>query len=451
MTLGYINELLTREEFFKKIYNKSKSIDSEGNAKSYLATLDHYSKDKYGLETGQIMADLRLDVKSTNSQAKVFRYLNDYVEWLLENHPNIIIKRGKNKSALTYLKAKNANSITAYFSMARRYLKLCGGIRINDDDIRDYITFPRSITDDEEAQPLTPEIARDVISRTRDQKRVTLYYFMKDTGFRISEAGSTQKKHIHLETKPPSVFLPKANSKGKVASSWVYLTNETAKRIVILIKNLDDQDYPFKRYNEQPLKQFRENELEVLRIVYKKIGLNERYSHNNRYKFNIHSWRAFCATQYAKNTSEEAAHGYIRHKKYLQQYIRKTDSEKIQLFERASFDLTLDESARKQVELDIIRREKFELEKQKHDIEEMKEEINRIKLQNDISNLLKEKLIDWAENNHDKMTSLQAVKMDFTASENFGKLVEHYLKGHHGDLAELKERIDKSQIRTIQN
>lgn len=410
MALDYLSSLLTKEEFFEKIYSKSNSKDSEGNARSYIAALDYYSLDKYYLPTEKIMSDLRSDLKKNGDISKASNYLNNFVLWLSKDHENIIISKGKNKQAKTFLKKKNPNSITAYFSMARRYLKLCGGIRINDDDVRDFITIPRSITDDEDAEPITLEIARDIIANTKDPKRRTMYYFMKDTGFRISETGLTQKKHIHLEMNPPSVFIPKINSKGKVASSWVYLTGESAKRISILIKNMTDDDFVFKRYNEQPLKSFRENELELIRLVYDKLGLVERYAHNNRYKYNLHSWRAFCATQFSKNTSEELAHGYIRHKKYLAQYIRKTDEEKRELFKKASVNLTLDESERKQMELDKALKENYELELRNRRIEDLEKRFEKELVKDKEMQKIKDKMLSHGYDSSKDQDNINMIK-----------------------------------------
>ncbi len=52
------------------------------------------------------------------------------------------------------------------------------------------------------------------------------------------------------------------------------------------------------------------------------LGYTERYESNNRYKKNMHSLRAFCATQLAEVHGEEFGHGFIGHKGYLSQYIR---------------------------------------------------------------------------------------------------------------------------------
>jgi len=120
-------------------------------------------------------------------------------------------------------------------------------------------------------------------------------------------------------------------------------------------------------------------------------------------------------------------------------------------YQKAIPELTIDDSSRKQAELDILRQEKSELEKKNQDIENMKEEIKRINLRNELSDLLKQKMIDWVEKNPDNMTSSQAAKADIIASNKFGELVEHYLKDHQGNISDLKQRIANAIIETREN
>ena len=53
-----------------------------------------------------------------------------------------------------------------------------------------------------------------------------------------------------------------------------------------------------------------------------RLGCTQRYSHNNRFKINLHALRAFTVTQLAEAYSEEFGHEFIGHKGYLKQYIR---------------------------------------------------------------------------------------------------------------------------------
>ena len=110
------------------------------------------------------------------------------------------------------------------------------------------------------------------------------------------------------------------------------------------------------------------------------LGYTKRYEHNKRNKKNIHSIRAFCATQYEEGTkSERLAHGYIGHKRYLEQYLRQSDEKKILRFRQTEPFLSLYnriEVVDQSEELQKLRRELEEQKRSKK--EEIKELVTSI-------------------------------------------------------------------------
>ena len=165
---------------------------------------------------------------------------------------------------------------------------------------------------------------------------------MNDTGFRISEAGQIQEKHIHFDKNPVEVYLPQENSKGKNAGGTRYVRPETAKRLRVLCRG-NPEYFVFKMYDSQNIIRFRHNELARIRKTYDSLGMTERYDESGRHKYNLHSWRKRCATEYARKNGEALAHGYIRHRKHLAMYIIKTKEERISYFQKAVIDLAIDE------------------------------------------------------------------------------------------------------------
>ena len=365
--LDYISDRITRNEFLEKIYSKSGSDSAVETAKAHLNNLDYFCQDKYNRETITVLADLREDMERTRSPIKVLRFLDEFVKWLLVDHPNILLSKGVHNSTKYPLKRKNKNSIPVYFTTIRKYLSQVGGIRLHNDDIKMDVIIPKATSggyEDEESEPLTAEQARKVIEITTNQKSITLYHTMNDTGFRISEAGKIQEKHINFEKRPVEIFLPTENSKGKTAGGTRYVRIETAKRLKVLC-NENENHFVFKKYDKQNIVQFRHNELARIRKTYDKIGMNERYEESGRHKFNLHSWRKRCATEYARKNGEALAHDYIRHRKYLGMYIVKSKEERISYFERAMVDLAIDEIEKSQCIIDKKDKEIFELKKMK--------------------------------------------------------------------------------------
>ena len=112
MPVNYISTLLTREEFFDKAYQKGKSRAHEeffdkayqkGKSraherltKSALSNFDSFCLDKYGFETKKIMEDLREEIADTQDVSKVLKLLQDFVDWLGVDHPEL--NQGKSTS-----------------------------------------------------------------------------------------------------------------------------------------------------------------------------------------------------------------------------------------------------------------------------------------------------------------------------------------------------------------
>jgi len=185
---------------------------------------------------------------------------------------------------------------------------------------------------------------------------------MNDTGFRISEAGQIQEKHIDFQKNPVEIVLPQNNSKGKSAGGIRYIRRETAKRIKLLCNGSQDR-FIFKLHDSQSILQFRHNELARIRKTYDLLGMTERFEDTGRHKFNLHSWRKRCATEYARSNGESLAHGYIRHRKYLEMYIVKSKEERISYFQKAVIDLAIDEIEKAKQEINSKDQELIDIKK----------------------------------------------------------------------------------------
>jgi len=128
MSVTYISELLTREEFYDRAFQKGKSKAYERLTRAAISNLDAFCKDKYGLETDRIIKDLREEIKQTQDVTKALRFLQAFVDWLVIDHPDLLTK---NKQPV---KGKVPQAIRNYVSRARKYMKLCGGVKIGVED-----------------------------------------------------------------------------------------------------------------------------------------------------------------------------------------------------------------------------------------------------------------------------------------------------------------------------
>lgn len=378
MSLSYINRLLTRDEFLEKTFKKGKSKDYQNFTISVLKDLDRFADHTYHKTLEEIMTDLKENMDKEDNPDYALKFLQDYIDWLEIDHPDILITWNKHQKNPKPLKKKSPLAIRNYVSRARRFLKLCGGIRLEDSDIADYLTFPVDDSDEERNEPFLKSELQLILDSIPDPRRKAMVYFMKDTATRIIETMRIKKKYIDLSTNPVSVNLPKSILKNKKRKRTAYLSKETEPKIRQLLKTLDDEDLVFT--NNPNSTMARDNEEHVWRRLVVKCGFDEKYS-NGHLKKNIHSIRAFCMTSLKEATKDaDYAHGYCGHERYLQQYVRLTQERQIELFKESEPYLTLSETVTINDDSKQVQELKEKLEKYKQ-FESIVDKIDQPKLE----------------------------------------------------------------------
>lgn len=328
-------ETVSEEAFYKRVYKKSNSRDSEIQARAAVSNIKHYCKDEFDEDEKTVLTSL----KKQDSVGALFVFLNDFIDWMGDDHPNILYRRNKLQKNPSFLRKKKATTIIPYMYVLKKFLKLCYGIRADPDDWKTELELP--LKEEIEPEPITPEELRAILDAIPDPQRKTMTMAGKDTGFRILELLKTKREHIDFTKDPVEIKLPNKLMKGKRGGRTAYITSETRPRLALLCKSLEPGQYVF--HNNSDIYSARNNFEEWWnRLVKKKCGFTEKYE-NGRLKKNFHSVRAFCATQYsdAPQHSSDDGHGYIGHKAYLAQYIRQSDEKKINKFKRAESYLSV--------------------------------------------------------------------------------------------------------------
>jgi len=328
--MSYISDVLTDEEFFKKCGARSRH--SEKMSRNAITNLDWFCKDKYNTTTKKIILDLKKECDKLGNTKKACKFLAEFLDWLDLDHLDILDKGGRP------VKKKRFKSKENCLGFSKKYLRLCGGIKIDIEDYKDFITIPLD-ADQEEPEPLTHDELKIVILNTHSPTRKALYMVKKDTAHRIGALVQVRKKHFDMTKDPPTLLIPKMLMKDKKSSPAKYISRETTPGLKQLLKNKDDNDLVFGT-NENPDKALAAEETAWSRLVYK-VGMSEKYS-NGRLKKNLHSIKSFCETQIKEATKDkDYADAYGDHARYLSQYIRLSEERKIQLFRQAESNLSL--------------------------------------------------------------------------------------------------------------
>lgn len=312
---------ISRDEFYKNLERKSGSENTSANARTALNNFELFCKHEYKQNLEQAIGELHKYEKQDGNQNRALICLDRFCKFLQEDHPDILVTRNP-KSKKKPFKAKMPSSIQVYMPYVLRFMRV-RGLKISRDDLQDFVTLPQVI-EENDPEPFTHDEIRQLCQKANVQRRL-FYLVLKDSGLRLMEGLSLQKRHINFNNDPVEINLPAKYTKGKKKSRLTFLSCETAPDLKRFTQHLDD-DTPI--FSTNPKMKFAiGNEQRYFQKIRNQLGKEnpaflEKYQHNDRYKKNIHSLRAFCSTQAEEVVSESFAHGILGHKKYLSQYIR---------------------------------------------------------------------------------------------------------------------------------
>ncbi len=342
--LEIISDRISEEEFYKRFLKKTNSTGTLIQAKNSIRDFKRFLNHKYPKLANKMLDLLYEDYNKTKDPKKAIDLLVVYFNWLQEDHLDVKLE----STSSPYQKAKSPSALHGFMNYARRYVRLVGGIKVTTEDISENVTYPVMVKDDD-PEPLTLEQFNKIVDNTTVYGRKVKYFVIRDIGCRNIESMRLTKKMITFDVDEgiAKVRLPQSIVKGKTKARDNYLTVETAKKLKELVKDLKDDDPIFwtiylkkSESDEFNITNITRTEVEALTRVREKIAksdsaFSEKYSHNGFHKISLHAIRAFTSTAYSKANGDDMGHGYIGHKQYLEQYIRRSEAEKIQMFKKA--------------------------------------------------------------------------------------------------------------------
>ncbi|MEM2160779.1 MAG: tyrosine-type recombinase/integrase [Candidatus Nitrosotenuis sp.] len=256
-------------------------------------------------------------------------------------------------------------TIRALFSNVRKYLYYLG-IKTDIQDIKENLRFGKKVQ--EERHPLSQKEYRAIIDGfATNPRRQALFLALGSSGMRIGEALRLRKKDLDLTTKRIKVNIS-AESKTKQGRS-TFISKEAEEKLRPILAKLHPNDLVFSRSGgvADPV-----NECAALKMLLKKLGMDERYDSNQHHKITTHSFRAYFFTKAARKHGENYAHRMTGHGGYLIQYDRITEDEKLNMYLELEPDLMIYDQTKN--ELEITR-----LKKENEIIGELQAQINKLK------------------------------------------------------------------------
>lgn len=109
-------------------------------------------------------------------------------------------------------------------------------------------------------------------------------------------------------------------------------------------------------------------------------------------------------------------------------------------------NLTISNEKRLRLENKKKKKKIEKLEKQQREIDKLKLQVKRIDLKNKMTEAIKNKVIEWAEENPDKTNAFEIAKKGIGNIKGFDETIEHFLLEHDGDIDDFLKRVSKAEI-----
>ena len=322
--------------------NKKKNVGTASNYKSAINNFENFCMQQHG------QADLIEELKEY-SDIQILDFIQSWIDYNDRLNPSTVINM---------------------FSRIKKYLHH-RGIKLHPQDIKEELEFRRVI--EEELYPLKLEDIQTIIKEMRHKHKVQ-FVCQSSSLMRIGEMVQLRKKHLILDNQNIMVKLP-ANitkfSKGRTT----FFSKEASKLLRPMLKELRDSDLIFGTNENVHLSET--NSEQILARILEKVGLNERYESNNRYKINTHSFRAFGITKLSRHDANFAKK-IAGQKGYLLQYDRMDDEEKLKIYQKYEDDLIIDDREKKKAEIEKLKEEKSELEEKSDRISKLEKKFVKL-------------------------------------------------------------------------
>jgi len=259
------------------------------------------------------------------------------------------------------------STVIIYFSRVKKYLHYMG-IKINPEDVKMELEFRRKPQED--LYGLTLENIHAIFA-VMDYKTKVQFMCQLSALMRIGEITQLRKKHLDLSRQNIIVKIPPHIAKFKKGRT-TFFSKEASTLLRPLLRTKDDEDLVFvKNPNAHHASV---NSEAKLRRALVKSGLDMKKSTTNRYLINTHSFRAYGITKLSSH-DESFAKKLAGQKSYQGQYVRISDDEKLENYQKYEYELIIDESKRDKERIKQLESEK---DIQMNDMQEQLDSIRKI-------------------------------------------------------------------------
>ncbi len=266
-------------------------------------------------------------------------------------------------------------AIKVYLSGVNRYLKY-NKLSVDSKDLE----LPQNMQEERYAISLD-EIHK--ILRASSWNKQGYYLALISTGARPMEIIGLRVKDITWTGTKYKALIPAYLTKKKI-SRTVFFSKEVTPYLSKLLKGKENNETIFT--NNPNLEHARNNEDLVFAQCRQRIGFTEKYETTGFNKINLYCFRGYFFTRALKLMGDNTAHAMIGHGAYIQEYQRRTDEEKQELWDEIEPEILIYDLTKKDNQIKKLKKANSKIDDLVKTVEEVKEQ--QFKTQDALDTLL---------------------------------------------------------------
>ena len=347
-----------QEEFRQKIYRQSRSENMLGHVDTSFKMLEWFCQDSYKKDSTSVIKRLKADLLKAQrygkSTRKLYLFLDNFVQWLIEYKP-------KRKTQLCSTTVRN------YYSQVLQFLRY-NEISMDSSMLKQFVTLPKKLK--ELPEPIKLDEINILVSNS-NAKRQALYLTLVSSGVRIGEALQLRKKDFEIHSNPVRIILPARITKSREAR-YSFISSEAKKKLIPLLEQLEDDDLVFATTDR--VRRAELTEEQYFHRLRDKVKLDDMEPSGNKHRISIHKFRKFFATKSERKLGIQVSGALMGHKPYMKTYYEYTPSELAERYQELEPDLAISPEFRQKLTI-------AEQEKEISDLKRSELEIQRLSAQ----------------------------------------------------------------------
>lgn len=280
------------------------------------------------LNYGNKLINEYLDLEKTIQEVKGLEEAEDELEELLQEWINHLVKNPpKDKPLSPSVIRQYANAVVDYLKYHRFRVEVKN------------LTFPKNLQEEKYAVSID-EIKQ--VLKVASYDKLAYYLCLISTGARPREILALTEDDIEWVGDKYKALIPARLTK-KGISRTVFFSKECNPYISQLLKK-DRKDL----FKHQPnLKSAMSNEAIVFGNYCDKVGLDKKYESTGVRKITLYSFRSYFFTKVLDLLKDDIAHALIGHGAYLNQYQRRNDQQKKELWDELESEVLVFDDSKK--------------------------------------------------------------------------------------------------------